>query len=99
MLVDGPDHFQGEGGVDNSNNDSGDEHGNHGLSGEEASHHSTLRVSPQIHLGTIIYNLDISQTRLYLLAKENGRCRANCNEDGNTIPDNVEVDSLEANCL
>ena len=99
MLVDGPDHFQGEGGVDNSNNDSGDEHGNHGLSGEEASHHSTLRVSPQIHLGTIIYNLDISQTRLYLLAKENGRYRANCDEDGNTIPNDVKIDSFEAVCL
>ena len=63
VLVDCPGHYQGEGGVDNSDNDGGDDHGDHGLSDEEAGHHLTPRVSPQIHLRTNNNNLDlISQT-------------------------------------
>ena len=50
VLVDGPDNFDGEGGVDNSHKDGGGEHGDHCIDGEEAGNHSTPIVSPQIHL-------------------------------------------------
>ena len=59
VLMDGPGHFQGDCGVDNSNNDGRDDHGNHSLSGEEAGHHPALRVSPQIHLSSNNNNLDL----------------------------------------
>ena len=50
VLVDCPGHYQGEGSVDNSDNDGRGDHSNHGLSGEEAGNHLTPRVPPQIHL-------------------------------------------------
>ena len=46
VLVDGPDHFQGEDSVDDSHNDGRGDHGHHGFSGEETGNHPTLRVSP-----------------------------------------------------
>ena len=51
-FVGDPDGDASDGAVDDGHEDGGGEHGDHGVSGEEAGNQPALRVPPQVNLNT-----------------------------------------------